>query len=188
MSARRSQRRRSFDVQNANPELLPTNQTLECTRWNLHRPSTRSACFKLLKTNMIGIYKTSDWGWNDETKLKEMSDPTMMYLTTLDNQMKLNAFASFKFDVEDRREVLYCYELQVDSSCRGQGLGKALLKVLLSLANQEKMECVMLTCHKHNPSMDFFRQQGFQVDRYSPSQHGRCEVDYEILSRATVLD
>uniref|UniRef100_A0A8D2QT73 N-alpha-acetyltransferase 40 n=1 Tax=Zosterops lateralis melanops TaxID=1220523 RepID=A0A8D2QT73_ZOSLA len=86
-------------------------------------------------------------------------------------------------------EVLYCYEVQLESRVRRRGLGKFLLQILQLVANSTQMKKVMLTVFKHNHgALQFFREAlQFEVDATSPSVSGCCGDDssYEILSRST---
>ena len=66
------------------------------------------------------------------------------------------AFTSFRFDFEEKIEVLYCYEIHAEEAVRSKGLGKLLMQVLLLIAGRAKMQKVMLTVfkgrlHHHGP-------------------------------------
>ena len=58
------------------------------------------------------------------------------------------AFTSFRFDFEEKIEVLYCYEIHAEEAARSKGLGKLLMQVLLLIAGRNKMQKVMLTVFK----------------------------------------
>ncbi|MCV4691255.1 GNAT family N-acetyltransferase, partial [Escherichia coli] len=72
------------------------------------------------------------------------------YLIAWENNSIPVAFSHFRFDVECGDEVLYCYEVQLESKVRRKGLGKFLIQILQLMANSTQMKKVMLTVFKHN--------------------------------------
>nr|XP_054096973.1 N-alpha-acetyltransferase 40 isoform X3 [Callithrix jacchus] len=134
-------------------------------------------------------YEQSEWGWKDREKREEMTDDRAWYLIAWENSSVPVAFSHFRFDVECGDEVLYCYEVQLESKVRRKGLGKFLIQILQLMANSTQMKKVMLTVFKHNHgAYQFFREAlQFEIDDSSPSMSGCCGEDcsYEILSRRT---
>lgn len=134
-------------------------------------------------------YEQSEWGWKDREKREEMTDDRAWYLIAWENSSIPVAFSHFRFDVECGDEVLYCYEVQLESKVRRKGLGKFLIQILQLMANSTQMKKVMLTVFKHNHgAYQFFREAlQFEIDDSSPSMSGCCGEDcsYEILSRRT---
>ncbi|TKC34667.1 hypothetical protein EI555_011639 [Monodon monoceros] len=58
------------------------------------------------------MYERRDWGWKDREKHKEMMD----YLSSLGKNSSVHvALPLFRFDVVCRDEVLYHYEVQMES-------------------------------------------------------------------------
>ncbi|XP_052316001.1 N-alpha-acetyltransferase 40-like [Oncorhynchus keta] len=112
---------------------------------------------------MQTLYKQSEWGWKEREKRDEMDDERAWYLLVRDTDSSPVAFSHFRFDVECGEEVLYCYEVQLESRVRRKGLGKFLIQILQLIANR------------------------FEIDDTSPSMSGCCSDDctYEILSRQT---
>ncbi|KAH8554935.1 hypothetical protein BGW37DRAFT_511969 [Umbelopsis sp. PMI_123] len=87
-------------------------------------------------------------------------------------------------------DAAYCYELQIDESARGRGLGEYLINLLEDIGKHWKMEKVMLTVFKVNTgALRFYiKKLGFELDEISP---GKClsarqarKFDYEILSKS----
>ncbi|XP_056366309.1 N-alpha-acetyltransferase 40 isoform X2 [Oenanthe melanoleuca] len=164
------------------------NVSIECRRASGLEPSTLDWAFELTKANMQSLYEQSEWGWKEREKRAELRDERAWYLLARDCSGPV-AFSHFRFDVECGDEVLYCYEVQLESRVRRRGLGKFLLQILQLVANSTQMKKVMLTVFKHNPgALQFFREAlQFEVDPTSPSVSGCCGDDssYEILSRST---
>ncbi|XP_049992840.1 N-alpha-acetyltransferase 40 isoform X1 [Alexandromys fortis] len=165
------------------------NISIECKRVSGLEPATVDWAFDLTKTNMQTMYEQSEWGWKDREKREEMTDDRAWYLIAWENNSIPVAFSHFRFDVECGDEVLYCYEVQLESKVRRKGLGKFLIQILQLMANSTQMKKVMLTVFKHNHgAYQFFREAlQFEIDDSSPSMSGCCGEDcsYEILSRRT---
>ncbi|KAM6188584.1 N-alpha-acetyltransferase 40 isoform 2-T2 [Sarcoramphus papa] len=165
------------------------NVTIECKRVSGLEPATLEWAFDLTKTNMQTLYEQSEWGWKEREKREELRDDRAWYLIAREPGAGPVAFSHFRFDVECGDEVLYCYEVQLESRVRRRGLGKFLLQILQLVANSTQMKKVMLTVFKHNHgAYQFFREAlQFEVDAASPSVSGCCGDDssYEILSRRT---
>ncbi|XP_048380966.1 N-alpha-acetyltransferase 40 isoform X1 [Stegostoma tigrinum] len=166
------------------------NIVIECKRVTDLDPSTVDWAVELTKTNMQTMYEQSEWGWKDREKKEEMTDERAWYLVAREGDSAVpTAFSHFRFDVECGEEVLYCYEVQLESRVRRKGLGKFLMQILQLLANSTQMKKVMLTVFKHNHgAYQFFKEaMQFDIDESSPSVSGCCGDDcsYEILSRRT---
>uniref|UniRef100_A0A4W3GSX4 N-alpha-acetyltransferase 40, NatD catalytic subunit n=1 Tax=Callorhinchus milii TaxID=7868 RepID=A0A4W3GSX4_CALMI len=94
-------------------------------------------------------YEQSEWGWKDREKKEELSDERAWYLVARDGAGRSPlAFSHFRFDVECGEEVLYCYEVQLESQVRRKGLGKFLMQILQLLANRYRLH----TPHSHTLS------------------------------------
>ncbi|XP_039625031.1 N-alpha-acetyltransferase 40 isoform X2 [Polypterus senegalus] len=165
------------------------NLTIECQRVSSMKPSVVEWAYDLTRNNMQTLYEQSEWGWKDREKKEEMTDDRAWYLIAFDTDNSPVAFSHFRFDVECGEEVLYCYEVQLESHTRRKGLGKFLIQILQLIANSTQMKKVMLTVFKHNHgAYQFFREAlQFEIDDSSPSMSGCCgdECSYEILSRRT---
>ncbi|XP_029941571.1 N-alpha-acetyltransferase 40 [Salarias fasciatus] len=165
------------------------NLQIECKRVTSLNPLSVEWAFELTRANMQTLYEQSEWGWKEREKREEMNDERAWYLLARDADSSPVAFSHFRFDVECGEEVLYCYEVQLESKVRRKGLGKFLIQILQLIANSTQMKKVMLTVFKHNHgAYQFFREAlQFEIDETSPSMSGCCGDDcsYEILSRRT---
>ncbi|XP_064359216.1 N-alpha-acetyltransferase 40 [Dromaius novaehollandiae] len=165
------------------------NLSIECKRVAGLDRATVDWAFELTKSNMQALYERSEWGWKEREKRQELTDERAWFLVARDAAARPVAFSHFRFDVEAGDEVLYCYEVQLESRVRRRGLGKFLLQILQLVANSTRMKKVMLTVFKHNAgAYHFFRQAlQFDVDASSPGANGCCAdgCSYEVLSRRT---
>lgn len=57
---------------------------------------------------MKTMYEQSSWGWDPVDKQKELTEPTVWYLIASSNNTFVG-FSHFRFDIDDREEVLYWY-------------------------------------------------------------------------------
>uniref|UniRef100_A0A3Q4GWC2 N-alpha-acetyltransferase 40 n=1 Tax=Neolamprologus brichardi TaxID=32507 RepID=A0A3Q4GWC2_NEOBR len=165
------------------------NLQIECKRVTALNPLSVEWAFELTRANMQTLYEQSEWGWKEREKREEMNDERAWYLLARDADSSPVAFSHFRFDIECGEEVLYCYEVQLESRVRRKGLGKFLIQILQLIANSTQMKKVMLTVFKQNKgAYQFFREAlQFEIDETSPSMSGCCGDDcsYEILSRRT---
>jgi N-alpha-acetyltransferase 40 len=134
---------------------------------------------------MKPIYEAT-WGWDKESKSKELFDPAAYFLILQTAAGELIAFSMFKFTWDDEEEpefpVLYCYELHVATKFQGCGIGAKLMSIELEIAKRRGLWKTMLTCFKINTNaMRFYEKIGFGLDVNTPSAHG-FTADYEILS------
>lgn len=142
--------------------VTPDNQVvkLSCTRAKDASPECTSWVFDIMERNMKQMYEQSQWGWDSVAKQKELRDPAAWYLVASSNDEFLG-FCHFRFDIDDRTEVLYCYEIQLEPAIRRKGLGHFMMSVLESMAILYQMQKVVLTVFKHNPlAIQFFYELG----------------------------
>lgn len=173
------------------------------------REKVLESCLGLFQANMAEMYQQSSWGLNLNEKREELTHTRARYLIVTkcckekecssddsnlegDDQDRVLAFSHFRFEVDDEddpsQEVLYLYEIQIDSMVQRNGLGKRLMHVIELMAQQMKMRKVMLTVFKHNQNaMKFYERLNYTIDATSPSQFGE-NADYEILSKVVYDD
>lgn len=161
---------------------------LECKRLTDMSTEDIDWAFNLTKHNMQLLYENSTWGWNDKKKKDEMTEDKAWYLISRVESGKAVAFSHFRFDLEEGDEVLYCYEIQVESEARGKGLGKFLMQILEMMAHRAQMKKVMLTVFKENErAINFFCNiMKFQTDETSPAIWDPMNPEdycYDILSK-----
>lgn len=154
------------------------NFDISCSRAKDLPPETCSWIMDLMERNMKKSYESSSWGWSADKKRQELFDSTAWQLVASTNSVYVG-FSHFRFDVDDDREVLYCYELQLESCARRKGLGRFMMQALESMALQNKMQKVVLTVFKSNTSaVAFFHSLGYKLDITSPN-----DEHYVILSK-----
>lgn len=157
-------------------------------------PSIKLELFSIFEKNMKSYYEIT-WGWDDEGKKKEMFSPQSHYIIVMNNMddtRRVAAFLHYQFTWDDEDEptqgVVYCFELQVESSFQRNGLGKYLMSALKDIAEYWRMSKILLTCFKANiNAMQFYIRQGYLVDSSSPSRWGHKDAPYEILSFLTSI-
>ncbi|XP_012492320.1 uncharacterized protein LOC105804306 isoform X1 [Gossypium raimondii] len=156
---------------------------------------TKQHIQKLLKANMMGPYG-SEWAVEEKLKRREMVAPQARYIFVYwnANEMMDNAFTPllgflhFRFTLEEEIPVLYLYELQLDSSVQGKGLGKFLMQLVELIAQENRMGAVVLTVQKSNSlAMKFYISKiRYVVSSISPSRVDPLvgvEKNYEILCK-----
>ncbi|GJM86998.1 hypothetical protein PR202_ga02908 [Eleusine coracana subsp. coracana] len=166
----------------------------------------------LLKVNMEKPYGP-EWPSEEKVKRREMVAPEARYLFVKqqysngwinENSMKLDAgveymhaecekdrllgFVHYRFVMEEELPVVYVYELQMEPSAQGKGLGKFMMQLIEEIACKSQMGAVMLTVQKANTlAMTFYNKLGYVISSTSPSrvdpQIG-LEKSYEILCKA----
>ncbi|XP_060536217.1 N-alpha-acetyltransferase 40 [Cylas formicarius] len=140
--------------------------------------------FNLTKKNMQLKYEQCSWGWNDKKKMEELYDERAWFLLAANciDQSYL-AFSHFRFDIDMGIEVLYCYELQLETHVQRKGLGKFMMQVLELMAFKNNMKKVVLTVLKNNPNSKFFKAIGYELDESCPIDDEEETYPYEILSK-----
>ncbi|TYI57012.1 hypothetical protein E1A91_D11G250900v1 [Gossypium mustelinum] len=156
---------------------------------------TKQHIQKLLKANMMGPYG-SEWAVEEKVKRREMVAPQARYIFVYwnANEMMDNAFTPllgflhFRFTLEEEIPVLYLYELRLDSSVQGKGLGKFLMQLVELIAQENRMGAVVLTVQKSNSlALKFYISKlRYVVSSISPSRVDPLvgvEKNYEILCK-----
>ncbi|CRG91124.1 hypothetical protein PISL3812_08172 [Talaromyces islandicus] len=171
------------------------------------------SCFALIEQTSVADYSASSMGWSPSKKRKEMRLPDMRYMvlrstsdydtlvtgTTKKQEQEeegtkqqtppVAGFLSFMTTYEDGKEVLYCYEVHVNPSLQGSGLGGQLMRLFEETGRRIGLEKAMLTVFKANGgALRFYERLGFSVDEYTPGprklRNGTVkEPDYLILSK-----
>ncbi|KAK9370799.1 acyl-CoA N-acyltransferase [Lipomyces kononenkoae] len=157
-------------------------------RWDDLSPEEFTACFELVKSNLMNMYKNSTLGWSSKKKMAEMKENGLIYIL-LKSKTAIEGFLSFMMTVEEGEVVVYCYELQLPESLRGRGLGKALLNIMEDIAVQAGVPKSMLTVFSSNPAQYFYRSLGYTPVEHSPqAKHLRNGIvkqpSYYILGKS----
>ena len=150
---------------------------------------------------MKAKYVGSSWGYNEEEKRQELADEANRFLILRDSSNQLAAFLSFRFveenllPTEDDEEgddakvdAIYCFELQINTTYRRQGLGAFLMRVFEHIGSYYAASKAMLTVFKSNrDAFEFYKQVGYAEDEISPSQclveEEAAKYDWEIMSK-----
>ncbi|GAA5962112.1 hypothetical protein JCM3765_005526 [Sporobolomyces pararoseus] len=155
--------------------------------------------WELFESNMKSLYQQSEDGWDPADKRKELFHVESRFCVLRSNDLSIESdgqknrllgYTIFRFDTEEtagdeEADVVYCYELQVESNAHGQGVGRLLMDRLERIGKATKMDKTMLTVFKANGSAtSFYEKIGFVVDEIDPSNYEESdEVDYKILSK-----
>ncbi|KAH9837104.1 acyl-CoA N-acyltransferase [Rhodofomes roseus] len=166
-------------------------------------PEDRNEIWSILENNMKDAYARSSFGWKPVEKQAELFHELSRFIVVRNTPevsstsvpATIVAYSMFRFEVEERKDVVYCYEVQVHQQSRRSGLGGCLMKQLVSIGKRWKMQMIMLTVFKSNvAARSLYNALGFEVDPTSPeypdsgeegsesSDEEREEYDYEILS------
>ena len=85
----------------------------------------RTMLMNLLESNMRTQYENSPSGWDEAEKYAEMFDTNSRHLVISSRKCNsLVAFCHFRFDMDYGEDVVYCYEIQIHTDWRRQGLGR----------------------------------------------------------------
>lgn len=119
------------------------------------------------------------------TKIKKIKNLINLYcryiLVRHSSNRLLAAFIHFRFDVEDSIEVLYLYEIQLEESVRGKGLGRYLMSLMETIAFHYNMKRIVLTVLKSEEKVvNFYFSLQFEIEPYSPE-----DEFYYILGKGT---
>ncbi|KAH7286527.1 hypothetical protein KP509_32G011100 [Ceratopteris richardii] len=186
--------------------------TLESSRGSLLSSYMKEYIQNLLKINMEGPYGIE---WHEEEKVKgrEMVEENALYIFVRLNQQgndqevgtiiskekniqtlwkgtgaPVVAFVQYRFVMEEELPVLYVYEIQLEDTIQGKGLGKFLMQLLELIARKNNMMAVVLTVKKRNEgAMRFYLNKlSYKISSTSPSKVDPLEYadcTYEILCK-----
>jgi ribosomal protein S18 acetylase RimI-like enzyme len=153
------------------------------------------ACFNLIEHTSGDDYKASSIGWKPKKKKEEMKDKAMMYLLLKQGDSGSGAlvgFISFMITTDDpphqREEVVYIYEVHLDDSLRGRGLGSRLIRFVEEATLRCGILKTMLTVFKSNAgAKGLYEKLGYSKDDCSPEdkvvRRRIIEAEYLIMSR-----
>ncbi|KAL5122042.1 hypothetical protein ACEQ8H_000259 [Pleosporales sp. CAS-2024a] len=158
------------------------------------QPADLEACFKLVEKTSSADYKASQAGWRPKEKKKEMADKHMIYVLvkTKAKEPAVVGFISYMVTHDepprDWRQVLYMYEIHLDESVRGFGLGSKLITFVELVGRKMGILKTMLTVFKTNKrARALYERLGYVKDRASPAdkvvRRRTIEADYLIMSR-----
>jgi N-alpha-acetyltransferase 40 len=153
-------------------------------------------CLRLIESTSAECYRNSETKWSLYKKRKEMHLPDMRYLILVENntdpsimEPRVAGFVSFMITYEDRKQVVYCYEIHLTSPWQGKGIGKKLMAIVEGVGRRVGMEKSMLTVFKANArAVKMYESIGYREDEFSPGptklRNGKVkEPSYVILSK-----
>lgn len=155
---------------------------------------TKAWAFNLVKTSMKPLYDAAyqndpemqeEFGWKEKEKKEELWADEAWYLIARTAEGAAVAFCHFRFDMDYDDEVLYCYEVQVESAYKRKGLGRFMMKILEMLCLKAEMLKLMVTIFKKDrKEVAFFKEAlKFEVDKTSFVDTVHEQFEYEILCR-----
>ncbi|KZS93090.1 acyl-CoA N-acyltransferase [Sistotremastrum niveocremeum HHB9708] len=122
--------------------------------------------------DISGLLRTSSFGWNVQEKEEEVFHPDgrlmVLFLDSHEpeNRGRVAGFCSFRFE-QDEDDIIYCYELHVERSGRGNGVGGLLIAHLETTARIWGMSKIFLTCLNSNPRAFAFYTRHGQVNHHA---------------------
>ncbi|XP_062221851.1 uncharacterized protein LOC133921115 [Phragmites australis] len=165
---------------------------LESGRGDLLTLPMRKYIQNLLKANMEEPYGP-EWPSEEKVKRREMVAPEARYIFVMQYpngfiaEGRLLGFVHYRFVVEEDLPVVYVYELQMEPSAQGKGLGKFMMLLIEQIACKNQMGAVMLTVQKANTlAMAFYTKLRYVISSTSPSRvdpQVGLEQSYEILCK-----
>lgn len=172
--------------------LLSTTTTLNNYNLTLESSSTITkedfqSCYNLIKATSYDDYQASSIGWSRRRKIKEMKSPDLRYLliqkkkdaafVEADSEENNNnasedliGFLSFMLTHEDGYEVIYCYEIHLQTEFQGSGAGKTLMDIMEMVGKRAEVAKAMLTVFVENKgALKFYEKLGYVKDEFSPA-------------------
>lgn len=114
--------------------------------------------------------------------MNEMKSPDLRYLLikkpalveadSAENNASedLIGFLSFMLTREDGYEVVYCYEIHLQSDFQGSGAGKTLMGIMEMVGKRAEVAKAMLTVFVENKgALKFYEKLGYVKDEFSPA-------------------
>lgn len=162
-------------------------------------------CYRLIETTSRHDYEASSIGWHESRKKREIKEDEMRYLLVrpstkpsdqnhkLAGKEPILGFLSFMLthDSIPAQPVLYVYEIHLSSALRNLGLGAHLMDIAEQIAENVKMEKVMLTCFLSNKhAHSFYMKRGYSRDVCSPEDRKTrtkvVKADHVIMSKPLI--
>ena len=160
------------------------NYSISSQKMSKRPLSIQNWVFETIKANVSHFYDDS-CPWSDADKRTEILHPEM-WNVLINFECSPVGFANFRFDMDDKSDVLYLYEVHVVQSSQRKGIGRILMSAVEQICVRNQLSKVVLTSHKGNvSSQKFFRNKLEYVDDVT-SPIGE-PVSYEILSKSVSL-
>lgn len=166
----------------SSPSTTSPNYNLSLESSSTITKADLQSCYELIKATSYDDYKASSIGWSRRRKMGEMRLPDLRYLlvkqagfveagsTRKYGSEDLMGFLSFMLTYEDGYEVIYCYEIHLQSELRGSGAGKSLMGIMEMVGRRAKVAKAMLTVFVENKgALKFYEKLGYEKDEFSPA-------------------
>jgi GNAT superfamily N-acetyltransferase len=109
--------------------------------------------FQMTKENMEDVYETSGYGWDDDDKMRELTEQGTRFLLIREKSEDgsapgpLRGFAHFRFTVQGEvldmmagEPCIYLWDIQLEESIQRKGVGKHILTLLDLIGRREQMK------------------------------------------------
>ena len=94
------------------------------------------------------------------------------------------AFCHYRFDLEDKIDIIYLYEIQLTPHAQGRGLGGIMMKMVEEMGEKYGLEKVMLTVQtKNKRARKFYERNGYKLDYTSPQGREAASCGFRVLSK-----
>ncbi|KAK9844129.1 hypothetical protein WJX81_005351 [Elliptochloris bilobata] len=149
-------------------------------------PGDAPWAFALCKANMQALYDTA-WGWDDASKRDELAATEARFIVVYTQaqeggERQPAAYVHYRWEEEDGRPVLYCYEIQLEPRVQRRGLGGFLMKLLELAARKVGVDALMLTVIDANVgARAMYTKLGYLEHESSPTEEEAA--GYGILAR-----
>jgi GNAT superfamily N-acetyltransferase len=114
--------------------------------------------FDLVRDNVKENYESSGYGWDDEDKMRELTEKGTRFLVVREWPSEKGAtkgepvgFVHFRFTVQGEvvdkmagEPCLFIFDIHIEDHSQRKGLGKHLLMILELIARREKMKAISL--------------------------------------------
>jgi len=139
-------------------------------------------CFELCKEHMEDLYDSSGYGWDDDDKMRELTEPGARFLLVREwpvegassERGELVGFVHFRFtvlgEVVDSMHglpSLHVYDIHLPSHARRKGLGRHLLTILELVARRESMSLLSLPVYLGDRDTEAWLTAGSRIKGFS---------------------
>jgi len=158
--------------------------------------------FDLVKETMEDKYEESGYGWDDEDKLRELTEKGTRFLVVREGGAPVG-FVHFRFTVQGEvidqmagDPSLHIYDISIAEHSQRKGLGRHLLLILELVARREKMKLLSLPVQLgDSETREWITHvgKGWAVDEslagfgFDADVEVSCSVIFEVLHLCTVV-
>ncbi|MDY3547156.1 GNAT family N-acetyltransferase [Riemerella anatipestifer] len=140
-------------IKKAQREDIPLIRSLAKQSWNSHYIGIIS---QEQIDYMLGMM------YSDEELNQHFESPNYHYYLMLNDNVEVG-FMGFEIGYEPQTTKLH--RLYLLAEAKGKGLGKEAIDFLKNKVKSHKDKSIILNVNKKNPSFNFYKSQGFEVDK-----------------------